>query len=87
MDTPAQLPALERLENVVNTLAPTFLIGSSSFFHVTRTAIRSPMILKFDEVRTWTAELAAHKGFEQEDQWSCKRSPENWVMQPKLTLP
>ena len=23
----------------------------------------------------------------QEDQWSCKGSPENWDMQPKLTLP
>ena len=27
--------------NVVNTLAPTFSIGSSSFFQVTRTALKS----------------------------------------------
>ena len=29
------------LYNVVNTLAPSFLIGSSSFFQVTRTSIKS----------------------------------------------
>ena len=37
----AELPALEYLEkwllSVVSTLVPTFLIQSSSFFHVTRT--------------------------------------------------
>ena len=60
----AELPALERLENgcllsVVNTLAPTFLIGSSSFFQVIRTAMRSQMSSKFGKIRPWTAELAA----------------------------
>ena len=43
----------------MNTLAPTFLIGSSSFFHVTRTAIRSHMSTKFGKILPWTAELAA----------------------------
>ena len=39
----AELAALERLKrkiyNLVNTLAPSFLIGSSSFLLVTRTTI------------------------------------------------
>ena len=43
----------------MNTLAPTFLIGFSSFLQVTRTVIRSRMISKFGEVEPWTAELAA----------------------------
>ena len=55
--------ALERLENgcfsVVNTLVPTFLIKSSSFFHVTRTAMRYRMSSKVGKIRPWTAELAA----------------------------
>ena len=45
--------------NVVNTLEPSFLIGSSSFLQVTRTNIKSWMILKFGQIRPWTAELAA----------------------------
>ena len=40
-----ELSALERLKNLfmifVNNLAPTFLIGSSSFLQVTRTSIKS----------------------------------------------
>ena len=47
------------LLSVVNTLAPTFLIGSSSFFHVTRKVMRSRMSSKFGKIRPWTAELAA----------------------------
>ena len=39
--------------NVVSTLAPSFLIGSSPFLQVTRTSS------KFDQIRPWTAELAA----------------------------
>ena len=35
------------------------LIGSSSFFHVTRKAMRSRMSSKFGKIRPWTAELAA----------------------------
>ena len=44
---------------VVNTLAPLFLIGSSSFLQVRRTTIRSRMSSKFDQIGPWTAELAA----------------------------
>ena len=39
------------LYNVVNTLAPSFLIGSSSFLQVTRTTIKSWKRLKFDQIR------------------------------------
>ena len=47
--------------NVVKTLAPSFLIGSSSFLQVMRTIIKSWVSLKFDQIRPWTAalELAA----------------------------
>ena len=45
--------------NVVNTLAPSFLIGSSSLLQVMRTTIKSWTISKFDQIRPWTAELAA----------------------------
>ena len=44
--------------NVVTTLAPSFLIGSS-FFQVTRTAIKSWMGLKFRKIGPGAAELAA----------------------------
>ena len=47
------------LYNVVNTLAPSFLIGSSSFLQVARTTIKSQMSLKYRQIRLWTAELAA----------------------------
>ena len=45
--------------NVVNTLAPLFLIGSSSFLQVRRTTIKSRQSLKFDQIGPRTAELAA----------------------------
>ena len=45
--------------NVVNTLAPLFLIGSSSFLQVRRTTINSWTSSKFDQIGLWTAELAA----------------------------
>ena len=45
--------------NVVNTLAPTFLIRSSSFLQVMRTTIKSRTSSKFDQIQPWTAELAA----------------------------
>ena len=45
--------------NVVNTLAPLFLIGSSSFLQVRRTTINSRPISKFDQVGPRTAELDA----------------------------
>ena len=44
--------------SVVNTLAPLFLIGSSSFLQVRRTTIKSWTSSKFDQIGPWTAELA-----------------------------
>ena len=45
---------------LVSTLAPSFLIGSSSFLQVTRTtSIKSRMSSKFGTIRPHTAELAA----------------------------
>ena len=43
----------------VNTLAPSFLIGSSSFLQVIRTIIKSRMSSKFGPIRQKTVELAA----------------------------
>ena len=45
--------------NVVNTLAPSFLTRSLSFSQVTRTTIKFWTSSKFDQIRWWTAELAA----------------------------
>ena len=47
--------------NVVNTLAPLFLIGSSSYLqvHVMRTFITSRTSSKFGQIGPRTAELAA----------------------------
>ena len=45
--------------NVVNTLAPSFLIKSSSFLQVRRTTRKSGMSLKFSLIGPCTAELAA----------------------------
>ena len=42
----------------MNALAPLFLIGSSSFLQVRRTAIKSWTSSKFDQIGPWT-ELAA----------------------------
>ena len=47
------------LYNVVSTLAPSFLIGSSSYLQVTRTSITSRMSSKFGQIGPRTAELAA----------------------------
>ena len=63
-----ELPALERLEkspstyngtNVVTTLVPSFSNGSSSFFQVTRSAIKAWMGLNFNKIPSLTLELAA----------------------------
>ena len=43
----------------MNTLAPSFLIGSSSYLQVTRTTIISRTILNLGQIRPRTAELAA----------------------------
>ena len=45
--------------NVVNTLAPSFLIGSFSFSQVTKKTIKSWKSLKFSQIQPWTAELDA----------------------------
>ena len=45
--------------NVVDTLAPSFLIESSSFLQVTRTTIKSGLWFKLSLIRACTAELAA----------------------------
>ena len=47
---------------IVNTLAHSFLIGSSSYLQVTRTSIISRMSLKFDQIRQRTVEFAALEG-------------------------
>ena len=43
----------------MTTLAPSFLIGSSSFLQATRTLIKSQMGSKLDSIRQKTYELAA----------------------------
>ena len=48
----------------MNTLAPTFLIGSCSFLQETVTTIRSRMSSKFGHILLRTAELAALEGLE-----------------------
>ena len=45
--------------NVVNTLVPSFLIGSSSYLQVTGTSITSRTSSKFSQIGPRTAELAA----------------------------
>ena len=45
--------------NVVNILAPLFLIGSSSYLQVRKTSITSQTSLKFGKIGQRTAELAA----------------------------
>ena len=47
------------MNNVVTTLAPSFLICSSLFLQVTRTTKKSLMGLKFSRIRPGTYELAA----------------------------
>ena len=46
--------SVKLMYNVVNTLAPLFLIGSSSFFQVRRTTIKSRPSSKFDQIGPWT---------------------------------
>ena len=47
------------LYNVVTTLAPSFLIGSSSYLQVPRTSITSRTSSKFGQIGPRSAELAA----------------------------
>ena len=46
-------------ENLVSTLAPSFLIGSSSFLQVTRTTIKAWMSSNLGRIPPLTSELAA----------------------------
>ena len=45
--------------NVVNTVVPLFLIGSSTFLQVRRTTMKCWTSSKFDQIGQWAAELAA----------------------------
>ena len=45
--------------NVVNTLAPTFEIGSSSFFQITRITLKSGQSSNLRQIRPRAMELAA----------------------------
>ena len=47
------------MNNVVTTLAPSFLIESSSFSQATRQPIKSQMGLKFGRIQSVTYELPA----------------------------
>ena len=47
------------MNNVVNALAPSFLIGSSSFLQVTMTTVKYWISSKFGQIQPCTAELAA----------------------------
>ena len=47
------------MNNVVTTLTPSFLIGSSSFLQATSKPIISQMDWKFSRIRPGTYELAA----------------------------
>ena len=47
------------MENLVRTLVPSYLIGSSTFLQVTRTTIKAWMRLNFGGISPLTAELAA----------------------------
>ena len=51
--------SIKSLYIVVNTLAPSFLIESSTFMQVRRTTIVSQMSSKFSTIRPDIAELAA----------------------------
>ena len=46
------------MNNVVTTLAPSFLNGSSSLLHILRTNIKAVMILNFGKIPLLTSELA-----------------------------
>ena len=48
----------------MNTLAPSFLIGSSSYLQVTRTSITSRTSTKFGQIWPRTAELTARERLE-----------------------
>ena len=55
------------MNNVMTTLAHSFLIGSSSFLQVTSKPIISQMGSKFSTIRPGAYELPALKGLENPD--------------------
>ena len=57
----SELSALGRQNNILSCghSSAFFLIGSSSFFQVTRTIIKSGQSLNLGHIRPWTAKLAA----------------------------
>ena len=71
----AELSALECLKKslfcVVATLAPSILIGSSSYLEVTRIAITSRMSSNFDQILHLTAELSALECLKNQDLVLC----------------
>ena len=52
------------MNSVVTTLAPSFLIGSSSLLQATKTFIKSRIGSKLGSIRRKTYELAAHERLE-----------------------
>ena len=56
-----KIPLTYNGENLVSTLEPSFLIGSSSFLQVIKTTIKAWMHLNFSGIPTLTADLAAHE--------------------------
>ena len=59
-----ELTSEKSMFNVVTTLAPPFLIRSSSFLQVTRFAIKFWMVLKLHKIGPGTGVLAALEGQE-----------------------
>ena len=47
------------MENLVNTVGPSFLIGSALYLQITRASIISRTSSKLGQIRPRTAELAA----------------------------
>ena len=56
---------------VVNTLAPSFLIGSSSFLQVTRVTIKAWMSSNFSQIPPLTVEVAALECLKNQHILSC----------------
>ena len=52
----------------MTTLAPSFLIGSSTLLQVTRTTIKARMGSKFGQIRHWIVELAGLECLEKSPQ-------------------
>ena len=52
------------MNNIVTTLAPSFLIGSSIFLQAIRTPIKYSMGSNFGQIGPWTIELAALEDLE-----------------------